>query len=174
MRVAQGDNAPSFTERNEHLKSLSGALLFKCDSSAGLGDTIMCALARPRLHSLAPSAPSCHANPLPRQPLHLGPIPPHSDRVFFTVAPQGHIVRVHRRIQLFSVSADCNMLGGSLGRSEVPRWRRSYDSFCAKLNRVCLGCGYVETHRRCARGAKQTSKSDSTRDFGSRKPLTRS
>jgi len=38
---------------------------------------------------------------------------------------EGHIVRVHRRIQLFSVSADCNMLGGSLGRSEVPRWRRS-------------------------------------------------
>ena len=100
--LMQGGDASSLTKRYKHRASFSGTLLFKCDSSAGLGDTVLCALARPRLHSLASSALGLYPRPWPRQPLHLRPIPPHSHRVFFTVAPQGHIMRVHRRTQLFS------------------------------------------------------------------------
>ena len=119
--LIQGGDAPSLTKRNEHLKSLSGALRFKCYSSAGLGDTILCALARPRLHRPAPSTPSRHLSPQPREYMLFSDRPDLFSLCVLHRCSTGHGMRVHRQPQLFPALFRLGWLEGRLRWSEVPR-----------------------------------------------------
>ena len=119
--LVQAHDAPSFTKGYEHLKSLSGALRFKCYSSAGLGDTILCALARPRLHRPAPSTPSRHLSPQPREYMLFSDRPDLFSLCVLHRCSTGHGMRVHRQPQLFPALFRLGWLEGRLRWSEVPR-----------------------------------------------------
>ena len=119
--LAQGHDEPSMTERCEHFTSFSGVFPFKCYSSAGLGDTILCALARPRLHRPAPSTPSRHLSPQPREYMLFSDRPDLFSLCVLHRCSTGHGMRVHRQPQLFPALFRLGWLEGRLRWSEVPR-----------------------------------------------------